>query len=92
MGSNCNLENELICILQRRYDGEMTIRGLVRFMCANGWLNPSHTLKVIIKDFYSQMLKHNRGDAKESRLDCMANYDVSDSYIQKLIYKNKQIK
>lgn len=83
-----NLREELACMVTRRWDRNMaiTIANVIRFAFDNGWIEPVRAKKAVIKDFYFQMLKQNRGNATESRLDVEANYEVSDSYIQNLIY------
>lgn len=89
-----NLREELACMAQRRWDRrmEITIPNVVRFLFEMGWVCPVRAKKAVIKDFYFQMLKHNRGNAQESRLDVQANYDVSDGYVQDVLYRDKEIK
>ncbi len=89
-----NIRDELAAMVQRRWDRhqEVTVQGVVRFMYDMGWIEPVRARKAVIKDFYYQMLKHNRGNHQESRLDVQANYDVSDGYIRYVLYEQQGIK
>lgn len=89
-----NIREELAAMVQRRWDRqqEVTVQDVVRFMYDMGWIEPVRAKKAVIKDFYYQMLKHNRGNAQESRLDVQANYEVCDRYIQFLLYESDNIK
>jgi hypothetical protein len=89
-----SIREELACMAQRRWDRtkEVTIVNVVRFLFDMGWIDPTRVRRAIIKDFYFQMLKHNKGNAHESRLDVQANYDVSEGYIKDILYRFRAIK
>jgi hypothetical protein len=82
---------KLLEILKAKHP-ELNCTGLVAFMFESGLIEEKRALRWIIKNEYFERVKDHSKNFTEHKLDMSIEYDVSVSFVNKVLYYYEDIK
>lgn len=90
MIKNC-IQKGLSLIVKERFEGEVTIDGLIDYLLKSGIITQQIALRYIIKDEYYKRLKKQDANCFDIKLDLSIEFEVSKTTIDNIIYKYSHI-
>lgn len=91
MNQEQNFRKGLSLIVKERYEGEVTIDGLIDYLLKTGIITKQTASRYIIKDEYYRRLKDQNQNCFEIKLDLAIKYNVSKDTVDNILYKYSHI-
>ena len=91
VGEEVDVKAKSIELIESKYGGEMTVKGIVGFLLDVGMMDKRQAMRSLVKSFYYKTLAENGNHAGNAKIDASIEFDVSTKYVENCVYQFKSV-